>query len=177
MKIYILLDVYLNSEYHREFVDVFDSAEAVLKYISENQSDGHKFEYIVKEFQDEPTNPLDYPWTTKPYPVDDKHPLQPNKPWDKPADYPTVPFSPITWHYPPCYFGGPCTNPQHDCINCPGLSGGSSGGTWTSDGTGDASDLKLIRQHRTTSGTDSVSSATYTNTGEQVTLQANGQTE
>ena len=21
--------------------------------------------------------------------------------------------------YPPCYWGGSCTNPQHDCINCP----------------------------------------------------------
>ena len=21
--------------------------------------------------------------------------------------------------YPPCYWGGPCTNPQHDCISCP----------------------------------------------------------
>ena len=21
--------------------------------------------------------------------------------------------------YPPCYWGGPCTNPHHDCINCP----------------------------------------------------------
>ena len=27
--------------------------------------------------------------------------------------------------YPPCYWGGPCTNPQHDCVNCPhqGASG------------------------------------------------------
>ena len=27
--------------------------------------------------------------------------------------------------YPSCYFGGPCTNPQRDCINCPhtGTSG------------------------------------------------------
>ena len=23
-----------------------------------------------------------------------------------------------TW-YPPCFYGGPCTNPQLDCINCP----------------------------------------------------------
>jgi hypothetical protein len=25
---------------------------------------------------------------------------------------------PHTW-FPPCYHGGPCTNPMHDCINCP----------------------------------------------------------
>ena len=27
--------------------------------------------------------------------------------------------------YPPCYWGGPCTNPQHDCVDCPrqGASG------------------------------------------------------
>lgn len=161
MKIYILLDVYLNSEHHREFVDVFDSAEAVLKYISENQSDGHKFEYIVKEFQDKPTDLLDCPLTLPKTP----QPLDPLKPND------TYPLG-ITWHLLPCMNGGPCTNPQHDCINCPWPYG--DGGTYTSDGTGDASDLKLIRQHRTTSGTDSVSSATYANTGEQVTLQANG---
>ena len=22
-------------------------------------------------------------------------------------------------NYPPCFIGGPCVNPQHDCINCP----------------------------------------------------------
>lgn len=164
MKIYILLDVYLNDEYHKDYVDSFDNADDVLKYIAENQSDGHKFEYIVKEFQDEPTNPLDYPWTVPTYP----QPIEPMYPGQ-----PTYPI--ITWRHLPCFNGGPCTNPQHDCIDCPWPYG--DGGTYTSDGTGDASDLKLIRQHRTTSGTDSVSSATYTNTGEQVTLQANGQTE
>lgn len=24
-----------------------------------------------------------------------------------------------TTYNPPCYCGGPCTNPMHDCINCP----------------------------------------------------------
>lgn len=26
---------------------------------------------------------------------------------------------PIQTYFPPCYHGGPCTNPMHDCINCP----------------------------------------------------------
>lgn len=34
--------------------------------------------------------------------------------------------------YVPCYApNGICTNPQHDCINCPKLS--STGGTWTTN--------------------------------------------
>lgn len=105
MKIYILLDEYLNSEYHRDFVDVFDSAEAVLKYISENQSDGHKFKYETREFQDPPTGiNIDYPTITTPIIPGETYPLD------------------ITWGgyaYPQCFNGGPCTNPHHDCINCP----------------------------------------------------------
>lgn len=31
-----------------------------------------------------------------------------------------------------CYHGGPCTNPYHDCINCPRQF---SGGTISTDGT------------------------------------------
>ena len=33
---------------------------------------------------------------------------------------------PVMYYYnPPCFVGGPCTNPHHDCINCPrtGTSG------------------------------------------------------
>ena len=33
---------------------------------------------------------------------------------------------PVMYYYnPPCFVGGPCTNPHHDCINCPrtGISG------------------------------------------------------
>lgn len=114
MKIYILLDEYLNSEYHRDFVDVFDSAEAVLKYIAENQSDGHKFKYEVREFNN-PTNPIDYPWTVPTYP----NPIEPMYPKD------------ITLRYPPCFNGGPCTNPHYDCINCPRQYG--YGGTFSSN--------------------------------------------
>lgn len=66
MKIYILLDEYFNSEHHCDFVDAFDNAEAVLKYIAENQSDGHKFKYEVREFNN-PTNPIDYPCTNPHY--------------------------------------------------------------------------------------------------------------
>ena len=117
MKIYILLDEYLNSEYHRDFVDVFDSAEAVLKYIAENQSDGHKFKIITREFQDPPTGiSIDYPNVM---PI--KTPLTPGE---------TYPLG-ITLNYPPCFSGGPCTNPHYDCINCPRPYGG--GGTYSTN--------------------------------------------
>lgn len=115
MKIYVLLDEYLNSEHHCDFVDVFYNAEAVLKYIAENQSDGHKFKYVVKEFNN-PTNPIDYPWTVKPI-----EPLYPGE---------TYPLG-ISWSYPPCFNGGPCTNPHHDCINCPRPYGG--GGAYSTN--------------------------------------------
>ena len=42
---------------------------------------------------------------------------------------PVIPISIGTYH-PSCYEGGPCTNPFHDCINCPHQS---SGGTWTTN--------------------------------------------
>ena len=37
--------------------------------------------------------------------------------YNEEAAFYTMPSNPTTW--PPCYFGGPCTNPHHDCINCP----------------------------------------------------------
>ena len=37
-----------------------------------------------------------------------------------------VPMPIESWH-PTCFEGGPCTNPFHDCINCPHQD---SGGTW-----------------------------------------------
>ena len=33
-----------------------------------------------------------------------------------------------------CYHGGPCTNPYHDCINCPRIFSGN-GTTFSTDGT------------------------------------------
>ena len=115
MKFYVLLDEYLNSEYHSDFVEVFDSADAVLKYIEEHQSDGHKFKIITREFQDPHTGiNIDYPNII---PV--KTPLTPGE---------TYPIG-ITYSYPPCFNGGPCTNPHHDCINCPRPYGG--GGTYS----------------------------------------------
>lgn len=117
MKIYILLDEYLNSEHHCDFVDVFDSAEGVLKYISEHQTDGHKLKYETREFQDHPTGiSIDYPNV-----IPLKNPLTPGE---------TYPLG-ITWSYPQCFNGGPCTNPQHDCINCPRPYG--NGGTYSSN--------------------------------------------
>ena len=37
--------------------------------------------------------------------------------YNKETAYHITPFNPTTW--PPCFCGGPCTNPHHDCINCP----------------------------------------------------------
>lgn len=33
--------------------------------------------------------------------------------------YPLTPVPPTAVFYPRCFWGAPCTNPQHDCINCP----------------------------------------------------------
>ena len=33
--------------------------------------------------------------------------------------YTPTPVQPTAVFYPPCFWGAPCTNPQHDCINCP----------------------------------------------------------
>ena len=42
----------------------------------------------------------------------------------------------VTPYEPPCYQGGPCTNPQMDCINCPrrGVTGGFSTTCSNTDG-------------------------------------------
>ena len=42
---------------------------------------------------------------------------------------PVIPIS-IGTYRPSCYEGGPCTNPFHDCINCPHQD---SGGTYTTN--------------------------------------------
>lgn len=53
MRIYIIIDEYLNNDYHYDFVDAFTDPEQALNYalnyISENQSDGHKLKCIIKE--------------------------------------------------------------------------------------------------------------------------------
>lgn len=41
----------------------------------------------------------------------------------------------IQTYFPPCYHGGPCTNPMHDCINCPRQS---TSGINTTTGTSSA---------------------------------------
>jgi len=38
-----------------------------------------------------------------------------------------------------CFEGGPCTNPLHDCINCPRKT---TGGSWTSTQTISTTDNK-----------------------------------
>lgn len=47
--------------------------------------------------------------------------------------FPIMPAINIPTWAPPCYNGGPCTNPQMDCINCPRKTTG--GGFNTSSGT------------------------------------------
>ena len=54
----------------------------------------------------------------------------------------SIPRQPNSNYLPPCYApDGICTNPFHDCMDCPRLFNGSSGVT-TFDGT----DIKPIEQ-------------------------------
>ena len=143
IKIYILLDEYLNSEYHTEFVEAFDNAEELARYMEDHQEDGHKFKIEIREFMEKDNSAPSSPW-----------PWTPNQPWTVPSYpqpidplYPQMPI--ITWQNLPCFNGGECTNPQRDCINCPHPYGTGQYRTTTS--TGNANDIKLINEHRTTS--------------------------
>lgn len=45
----------------------------------------------------------------------------------------------VPFHFPSfdrydCFHGGPCTNPYHDCVNCPRIFSGN-GTTISTDGT------------------------------------------
>ena len=55
-------------------------------------------------------------------------------PWTTPyvPDYPWVTYEDKTG---PCFDGGPCNNPFHDCVNCPGRW--NTGGQWTTNTTTD----------------------------------------
>lgn len=53
--------------------------------------------------------------------VDRAFPIKEGEPLDKPF------VSPGVTNWPPCYWGGPCTNPHRDCVGCPGYSTGG----WT----------------------------------------------
>lgn len=54
--------------------------------------------------------------------------------------FPIMPAINIPTWTPPCYYGGPCTNPQMDCISCPRRTTGgmfsTSSGTSTSKAEG-----------------------------------------
>lgn len=55
---------------------------------------------------------------------------------NEPKYFPQSPPLKIFPPNPPCYAqGGICTNPQHDCINCPRQGGGGGGYLTTSTGT------------------------------------------
>lgn len=58
--------------------------------------------------------------------VDRAFPIKEGEPLDKSF----VPQTVTPW--PPCYWGGSCTNPHRDCVNCPRPN--VSGGTWTTTG-------------------------------------------
>ncbi len=45
---------------------------------------------------------------------------------------PCLPIGVPTWG-PDCFHGGPCTNPHHDCINCPHLDGSTYCNVYTTD--------------------------------------------
>lgn len=53
MKVYIIIDRWLDGERHEGYCDCFASAEEALKYVAENQQDGHKLVVIEKGFADQ----------------------------------------------------------------------------------------------------------------------------
>lgn len=57
------------------------------------------------------------------------------------AERDAKPVIPMIVEYPhlSCYEGGPCTNPFHDCVNCPQRSGGGRFVS-TTQGTGNIND-------------------------------------
>ena len=61
---------------------------------------------------------------------------------DKESRYvPSYPPIIVSNPNPPCYApDGICTNPQHDCVNCPRTGGG---GTWTTNTGGTGYEKKL----------------------------------
>ena len=53
----------------------------------------------------------------------------------KPDPIPTPSFDPSIMpqtFWPPCFYGGQCTNPHHDCINCPNQCTGG-GRQWSTN--------------------------------------------
>jgi hypothetical protein len=52
MKVYIIIDRWLDGERHEDYCDCFASAEEALKYVADNQKDGHKLVVVEKEFDD-----------------------------------------------------------------------------------------------------------------------------
>lgn len=90
--------------------------EMIFELIDENEN-------LKKQLSEKETaNPFQWPI----YP--------PYEPYIAPLQ-PTYP--PQVWYQKnlsgPCFGGGQCTNPHHDCINCPSPYG--QGGTYTSNGT------------------------------------------
>lgn len=70
-----------------------------------------------------------------------------------PTPYPPQPIIPS--YYPaPCSDWAHCSNPHHDCINCPLMYGGGDLGTWTTstetgivtkqNGTGNAENNQIV---------------------------------
>lgn len=56
---------------------------------------------------------------------------------EKDAEKKISPWFPIVTptQNPDCFHGGPCTNPHHDCINCPHLDGSTDFVTYTTTNT------------------------------------------
>lgn len=52
MKVFIIVDEWQDYEDHSDYCDCFANAEEALKYIADNQQDGHKLVVIEKEFAD-----------------------------------------------------------------------------------------------------------------------------
>lgn len=52
MKVFIIIDEWQEYENHSDYCDCFANAEEALKYIADNQKDGHKLVVVEKEFDD-----------------------------------------------------------------------------------------------------------------------------
>lgn len=60
MKVYVIIDTWIDAVPHCDYIDCFLSAEDALMFVQSNRQDGHKLEVIVKEF-DNPCVPKDTP--------------------------------------------------------------------------------------------------------------------
>jgi len=94
--------------------DVHIAKEHLLNIITNNREDFKSIQDILDKMHSNICADVAEKMVDRAFPIKEGEPL----------DKPFIPTGPTTC--PPCYCGGPCTNPHHDCINCPmhNVSGG-----------------------------------------------------